>query len=190
MPTVPLGALLAIFARIGNLTFGGGDPIMAAFQRELVERRRWLTDEQYGLAFALARVTPGTNVLAFCAAAGWFMRGWLGALVAVPAATVPSGLLVIVLTALYEELKGMRVAAGAIGGLLAAAAGMMLAAAWNLMRPRMLAGNRMRIALLALGGFLLVRMFSLSPLLALGLGAAVGAVWRGPSFEEQPREPS
>src|SRR5581483_6974984 len=65
-----LARLTAVFFRIGNTTFGGGDPTMAALRRELVERKEWLTDEDYATAFALARVTPGTNVVAFCAAAG------------------------------------------------------------------------------------------------------------------------
>lgn len=190
MPVAGLREMAWIFLRIGNLTFGGGDPIMAAFQRELVERRRWLSADQYALAFALARVTPGTNVLAFCAAVGWFLRGWLGAFIAVPAATVPSGLLVIALTAAYEELQGMRLAAGAIGGLLAAAVGMMVAAAWNLIRPRLVAGNRLRIAVLTLGALVLLLGFSASPLPVLGLGAAAGALWTGPLAERQMREPS
>jgi chromate transporter len=190
MPAVSFRELGWIFLRIGNLTYGGGDPIMAAFQRELVARRRWLTAERYALAFALARVTPGTNVLAFCAAVGWFLRGWPGALVAVPAATVPSGALVIALTALYEELQAMRLAAGAIGSLLAAAVGMMLAAAWNLLRPRLVAGNRLRIAVLAVGALVLLVGFSSSPLLVLGLGALAGALWGVPSPERELREPA
>ncbi|MCS7315250.1 MAG: chromate transporter [Bryobacterales bacterium] len=190
MPAVALRRLAALFLRVGNFTFGGGDPIMAALQRELVERRRWMSAEHYGLAFALARVTPGTNVLAFCAAAGWFVRGWLGALVAVPAASVPSAILVIVLTALYQELQGLPLAAGAIGGLLAAAVGMMLAAAWNLLRSRMRPGNRVRIAALTLGAILLLKALSFSPVAVLGLGAAVGAIWPGPPADREPREPS
>jgi len=50
--------------------------------------------EKYGLAYGLARVTPGTNVLAFSAAVAWFLRGWPGALAAVVAGTIPSTILV------------------------------------------------------------------------------------------------
>lgn len=64
-----LGPLTALSLRIGNLTFGGGDPAMAALQRELVERRQWLTQEDFTLIWSLSRVTPGTNVVACFAGA-------------------------------------------------------------------------------------------------------------------------
>ncbi len=190
MPAVALHRLGALFLRVGNFTFGGGEPIMAAFQRELVERRRWLTAEQYALAFALARITPGTNVLAFCAAAAWFVRGWLGALVAVPAATLPSAAIVVALTAVYEQVRNMPLAAGAISGLLAAAVGMMLAAAWNLLQSRLVPGNRLRMTSLALGALVLLVVLRLSPIPVLALGAAAGALWKGPLGERELREPS
>lgn len=190
MRAVTLHRLAALFLRVSNFTFGGGEPIMAAFQRELVERRRWITGEQYALAFALARITPGTNVLAFCAGAAWFVRGWVGALVAVPAATLPSAAIVVALSAAYEEIRSMPLAAGAISGLLAAAVGMMLAAAWNLIQPRLVRGNRLRMIALALGAFVLLVAFRLSPIPVLALGAAVGAWWKAPPVERIPREPS
>jgi hypothetical protein len=65
-----LGRLTRAFVRIGNTTFGGGDTTMAALQREFIDRRGWITQEDYAVAFSLARITPGTNVVAFCAAVG------------------------------------------------------------------------------------------------------------------------
>ena len=79
---IRLRALAGIFLRIGNTTFGGGDPTIAALERELVERRRVVTAEEYGVTYALCRVTPGTNMLAFCAGIGWLLRGWPGAALA------------------------------------------------------------------------------------------------------------
>src|SRR4051812_48077548 len=75
-----LRELTAIYFRIGNTTFGGGVPTIAALQRELVDRKGWLSHEEYGLAFALARVTPGTNILAFVAATGAQILGLAGAM--------------------------------------------------------------------------------------------------------------
>ena len=90
MPAPTLRKLTGVFLRVGNTTFGGGLPTMAALQRELVEDNHWLSLEDYALAFSLARVTPGTNVIAFCAAAGARIMGWRGALAATLAETGPS----------------------------------------------------------------------------------------------------
>ena len=62
-----LAALTRLYLKIGNTTFGGGDPTMALLQRELIGRQ-WITRDDFALAYSLARVTPGTNILAFCAA--------------------------------------------------------------------------------------------------------------------------
>ncbi|MCA2963362.1 MAG: chromate transporter [Acidobacteriaceae bacterium] len=66
-----VGALTALFFRSGSLTLGGGSSIQAVLQREMVERRRWLSEAEFGLIYGLARFTPGTNVLACTAARGW-----------------------------------------------------------------------------------------------------------------------
>ena len=71
-----------LFSRVGVTVFGGGEPTVAILQREFY-RREWLSPEKFAIAFGLARLTPGTNVLAFCAATGWYILGIRGALAAV-----------------------------------------------------------------------------------------------------------
>ena len=69
-----LAQLTKVFFKIGNTTFGGGYVTMGMMGREMVETRGWLKASEFDLAFALARVTPGTNLLAFCAAVGAVLR--------------------------------------------------------------------------------------------------------------------
>ena len=52
-----LTQLAIVFARYANLTLGGGSATAAMMHRELVEKRHWLTDDQFTLSFALGRVT-------------------------------------------------------------------------------------------------------------------------------------
>lgn len=132
-----LGSLTALFLRIGNLTFGGGDAITALLLRELVHRRGWLTLDQYGLAQSLAKVTPGTGILAFCAATAWMLRRWSGALAAVLAVSVPSAVLVVLPTWSFTSMSGNALALGTLAAILAAAVGMMWAAAWLLVKPEL-----------------------------------------------------
>jgi chromate transporter len=175
-----LRELAALFFRLVNFTFGGGDPTMAALQRETVDRRNWLPFEKYGLAYALARVTPGTNVLAFSAALAWFIRGWPGAVVAVVAGTIPCTILVVWLTYGYQQLKTNQFAVWAIEGMLASAVGMMLAAAWTLIRPQMRHKSWLRTCVLAGGAAVLSAVFGLPPIEVLALAAVAGFFWQGP----------
>jgi chromate transporter len=178
MEATRLARLTLIHLRIGNLTFGGGDPTIAALQRELVVRKGWLGPEQFALAYSLARVTPGTNLLAFCAGASWYLLGWPGAIAAVCAATIPSAILAVWLTRVFEIGRTNPFALAAINGMLSAAVGMMMAAAWLLARPRFVAGTRLRTLVLVAGPAALLLFFHFPPVAALGLAVIVGLLWK------------
>jgi chromate transporter len=168
----------ALVLRVANLTFGGGDPTMAALHRELIVSRGWLTNEQYGLIFGLARATPGTNMLAFCAGVGWRLGRWRGAIAAVLSASIPCAALVVWFTYGYSVLRSNPRAVAAIGGTLAAAVGMMWAAGYQLVRPRWKSGGRLRAAVVASAAFALFYAANMPPIQVLGLGALTGLVWQ------------
>ena len=169
-------ALLAL--RVVNLTFGGGDPTMAVLHRELVVSRGWVSPEQYGLIYSLARATPGTNLLAFCAGIGWQLARFKGALIAVLSGSIPCAAAVVWFTYVYTLWRSNAMAMSAIGGMLAAAAGLMSAAAFQLVRPRWKPGKRVRAAVIFLSAFLLSLRLDVPPIQVLGLGAVVGLIWR------------
>ncbi len=181
MTPVSLKRLTWIFLRVGNLTFGGGDPSMAALQSELVHTRGWLDEETYALIYGLARITPGTNLVAFSAAAGWKILGWAGALSAVLSMTVPPAICVVLLTIGYQAWNSNTLAMAAIGGTLAAANGMMATSAWQLLAPQIGRGHRLRAAVLCVAALVASLRFSMSPIAVLGLAALVGLFWRTPS---------
>ena len=177
MPT--LRKLAAVFFRVGNTTFGGGDPTIAVLQREF-QRRGWITAEQFVLVYGLARVTPGTNVVAFCAGTAWLMLGVAGALIAVLVLTVPSAVLVIWLTRICELGATNRWARAAITGTVAAAVGTMLAAALYLTRLQLRKATWPSTIAILVASFVLAQWFRLSPIQILGLAAVTGAIWRRP----------
>ena len=183
MKSFSLGRLTGVFGRVGNLTFGGGDPTMAALYSELVTTRRWLAPETYGLVYALARITPGTNMLAFCAGAAWELAGWAGALLAVLAAAVPSAACVVLLTLGYQAWQHNAVAMAAIAGTLAAAVGLMATSAWQLLAPSLATRDwrRMARALVMAGAAVGLPLgFGMSPVAVLGLAAVAGFLWQEP----------
>jgi chromate transporter len=178
MDSPRLRQVALIYLRIGNLTFGGGDPTIAALQRELVDRKQWLGPEQFALVFSLARLTPGTNLLAFCAGAAWYLLGWRGAIAAVAAATVPSSILAVWLTSLFTAGRAHPATSAAINGTLAAAVGMMMASAFLLAKPRFHPGNWARPLVLITVPAILLVFFDFSPIAALGVTALAGLLWR------------
>ncbi|MFN7931889.1 MAG: chromate transporter [Bryobacteraceae bacterium] len=172
-----VSALAWIYTKLGNTTFGGGDPTIAALQREFGERRGWLTQEQFALAFSLSRVTPGTNVLAFCAATGYQLSGWMAALLGVLGASAPSAVLAVWLTLGFESAVGNVYTNGAILAVLAAVTGMMVASSFALARPSLNRRGWLRVLLLTGGTLLLREVWNLSPLQIMAAASTVGALW-------------
>jgi chromate transporter len=169
-------AVTRLFARVGVTVFGGGDPTIAILQREFY-RRDWLSPEKFAIAFGLARLTPGTNVLAFCAAAGWYILGLGGALAAVLAITIPASVLVVWLTRAYDLTAHSRLALSIANALLAAAVGTMIGAALLLVRTQCKPGRWMKPIAISLGAFLLALVAKLTPLQVIGVAAIVGFFW-------------
>ncbi|HEY3841405.1 MAG TPA: chromate transporter [Bryobacteraceae bacterium] len=164
-----------LYIRIGSITFGGGDPTMAALQDELFARK-WLNREQYGLVYALARATPGTNILAFCAGTGWLALGALGAVLAVVGASLAPAIIVMLLTASYVSFRQNLWAMAAIGGMLAAATGLMGVAAYGLLKPHCRRGKWLRAVVVFSIALILSLRFELTPIQVLALAALAGGI--------------
>ncbi len=170
-----------LFFRIGNTTFGGGMVTMGMLGREMVETRRWLTPDKFDLAFALARVTPGTNLIAFCAATGALLRGNLGAIAAVLALTVPSAAIAVFFIYGFETWQTNRYVAAALMGTVAAVAGMMWSTIWMILQPHV--GGMMRnvqVAVIAGGAFVASWWYGVSPIAIILAATLLGAVWDDP----------
>ena len=177
---------------------------MAALQREFVDRYGWLSQEEYGLSFALARVTPGTNVMAFCAATGWQILGWAGALAGALSPTLPSAVIAVLITVGYENWRTNALALAAINGTVAAVAGMMLATVYSLVKPHLGASvtgvphvgshrhrfiRSVRAIAISGGAFLALWKFGLTPLQIIALVLVVGLLWTDPADREHPNMP-
>jgi chromate transporter len=175
--------MAVLFLRAGTLTFGGGNPTMAALYNDLVSARGWITAEQYGLVYALARLTPGTNLLAFGAGVAWQISGWSGAVLAVLAMSVPAAACTVLLTIGYDTWKQNAIAMSAIAGVLAASVGLMASSAWQLIGPHLTARNwrrALRAFVIATVALLLALKFQMPPIQVLLLAALAGFFWQEP----------
>lgn len=165
-----------VFTRYANFTLGGGSATTAVLHHELVTKRRWLDDDRFMLSFALARLTPGTNVLAFCTGVGWLLRRLPGAIVALLAASIPCTFIVVVLTALFSEWQDNQVAQAALHGAVAAAVAITAKTAWTIAGPHLRGGARWRVIFIGGAAFGLHVALGISAIDVLLLAAAVGAL--------------
>lgn len=171
-----LGQLSTLLLRHANFTFGGGSATTAVIHQELVTKRHWLDDERFMLSFALARVTPGTNVLAFCVGVGWLLQRLPGAVLALLAASIPSSLIALVLTMLLANAPDNWIAAAAIRGSVAAAVAITAKTGWTIAASHFKPGARWRVVAIGGAAFLLHAIMGVSSVQVLLLACAVGAL--------------
>ena len=104
--------------------FGG---VLAVVQRELVEKRRWMTREQFVEDWAVAQIMPGPNVINLSLMIGGRYFGLSGALCAVAGMLAAPMVVVLSLAALYGSVAHTSTAQGALRGMGAVAAGLITA---------------------------------------------------------------
>lgn len=78
-----IGQLFWSFFKIGTFTIGGGYAMIPLMEKELVDRHRWLTAEEFMEILALSQTMPGIFAANMAAHVGWRLRGILGAVVSV-----------------------------------------------------------------------------------------------------------
>jgi len=113
--------IFRVFNRLALQGFGGVLPIA---QRELVDRERWLTREQFLELLAVAQVLPGPNVVNLSLMFGDRAFGWRGGLAALGGMILAPLGVVLVLTVAYTRYAQYPTVAGALRGMGAVAAGL------------------------------------------------------------------
>ncbi len=122
----------ALFLAFNALALQGFGGVLAVAQRVLVEQRRWLSAEEFLQLLALAQVLPGPNVVNLTLMVGDRYFGLRGALAALAGILTVPLLLVIGLTTAYMHFSAVPQVAGALKGMGAVAAGMIIGTAIKL----------------------------------------------------------
>ena len=105
--TGTLRELLRYFLWLGTLGFGGPIALAGYMQRDLVERRGWITKKDYVDGLALAQLAPGPLAAQLAIYLGWSKGGIPGATGVAAAFILPSFLMVMALSALYVRFDGL-----------------------------------------------------------------------------------
>src|SRR6478735_1275408 len=99
--------LVRYFLYLGALGFGGPIALAGYMQRDLVERRRWISRDDYVEGLALAQLAPGPLAAQLAIYIGWVRGRVLGASLVGLAFVLPSFFMVLALAALYVRFGGM-----------------------------------------------------------------------------------
>jgi chromate transporter len=174
-------SLTELFIAFNNLSLQGFGGVLPVAQRVLVDRRRWMTKEQFVELLAVGQVLPGPNIINLALMYGDRLFGWRGALAAVGGMMATPALIVLALTVFYGHFEQNPVVTGALRGMGAVAAGLVTSTALKLVST--LRRNAMGVPVcLAFGAATLLLIAWLRvPLVwvLLGLGAiAITVAWK------------
>ncbi|MFL5457926.1 MAG: chromate efflux transporter, partial [Myxococcales bacterium] len=111
---------LLYFLRLGTFGFGGPIALAGYMQRDLVERRRWISKQDYVEGLALAQLAPGPLAAQLAIYLGWVRARVLGATLVSLAFIAPSFVMVIAISALYVSYGGLSWMQGMFYGIGAA----------------------------------------------------------------------
>ncbi|WP_245715466.1 chromate transporter [Propionivibrio dicarboxylicus] len=174
-----LSDLFFSFTWLALQGFGG---VLAVVQQELVERKRWMTNEEFVENWAVAQILPGPNVINISIMIGSRYFGLPGALAAMSGMIVLPLLLLLVLTVSYQQFSDIPAVAGALRGMGAVAAGLIMATGLKMLPA--LRKNPLGVPLCALFAgvcfvcIALLRVPLVYVLFGLGGIACVIAYWR------------
>lgn len=129
-----LWELVRYFLYLGAFGFGGPVALVGFMHRDLVERRRWISEEEYNLGLALSQIMPGPLAAQLAIAIGYFQHGVLGATLVGLAFVLPSFLMVVAISVAYLDYGGSWWMQALFYGIGASVIGIIAIAAYKLAR--------------------------------------------------------
>jgi chromate transporter len=161
------------FLKLGLTSFGGPVAHLGYFRTEIVERRGWLSDQQFVQLLALCQFLPGPASSQLGFTLGLLRAGWLGALAAFVAFTLPSALLFVAFAAAMPLLAG-AIGEAVVHGLKLAACAVVADAVLGMSKKLCPDALRRTIAVLSAAGLLVVSS-AFAQLAVVIVAAFVGA---------------
>ncbi|MFD2115524.1 chromate transporter [Paenibacillus yanchengensis] len=163
--------LFLVFLRIGPVTFGGGYAMMALVEREIVTKRKWLSEQEMSNMLAVAGSAPGGVAVNIAAFIGYKLGGSIGATAAVLGIAMPTFVIVLLLSLVYGQIQDHPLVISAMKGIQAAITGLIAVAAYRMYRTAVFDKATFTVATTALALLLIFRM---NPIYLIIAGILVG----------------
>lgn len=109
--------LFITFAKIGVMTFGGGYAMLPIIQREIVEKKKWVTEAEVMDYYAIGQCTPGVIAVNTATFTGRKIAGNLGGIAATCGVVTPSVLIITFIAALIRGFAHIRAVQDALAGI-------------------------------------------------------------------------
>ena len=170
------------FCRIGGLTFGGGYAMLPMLQKEVVETKKWATEEEVMVYYAVGQCTPGVIAVNTATFIGYKHHGIIGALVATSGVVFPSLVIIMILASFLQSFAEIPIVQHAFNGIRVAVCVLVLNAVIKLWKGSVID----RICLMIVLATILLGIFTnISPVFIVIATAIVGLLVKGGKGEKK-----
>ena len=187
-----LFTLFITLFKIGLFTFGGGYAMIAILQRELVENKKWMENDEFLDVIAIAESTPGPIAINSATYIGYKIGGVLGSVFATLGVVLPSFIIILTISLFFDAFLEIKWVAYAFRGIQACVSFLILSAGLKMFKS--LKKNALNVILFSLTVICLV-VFSLlavsfSSIFYILIGGVVGLTVYLIAYFKQKKNPS
>ena len=172
--------LWSTFARIGLFTFGGGYAMLPLLQREVVDNKEWVTEEELLDYYAIGQSTPGIIAVNTATFVGHKHKGVVGAISATLGLITPSIIIIVLLASLLDQFMDLPIIQHAFAGIRVAVCALVSVSIYRLAQKGVVDGFTL---VWMIATFLGTAFFNISPIivvvLSFGIGNLLGIVGDG-----------
>ncbi len=120
--------------KIGLFTFGGGYAMIGIIQRELVENKKWISQDEYLDIIAIAESTPGPIAINTSTFVGYKIAGFLGSIFATIATVLPSFIIIFIISLFFDAFMQLKVVEYAFRGIQVCVAYLIFSAGFKMLK--------------------------------------------------------
>ena len=165
--------LFVTFAKIGAVTFGGGYAMLMMFLRELVEKKKWITEEELTDYYVIAQCTPGVIAVNVATFVGRKNAGTAGGIVATLGVVFPSLVIITILAGFIQTYASLEWVAHAFAGVRVCVLVLIFNAVSKLFSKSIIDAWTLGIYLLILAGAVFLKV---SPVIFVVLAGLAGVI--------------
>ena len=163
--------LFTTFFKIGLFSFGGGFAMIPLIQREVIEKHKWIDEQDFLEMLVLAQSTPGPIAVNTAVFVGYKTRGVVGAIATTLGTVLPSFIVILLLALFFAEVRDNRYVDAAFRAMRPAVVALIVAPLMGLLR-----GMKWYLMSVAAAVAVLVWWFGISPVYFIAVGVVVGVI--------------
>ena len=168
-----LTEIFSTFFKIGCFTIGGGYAMVPVIQREVVENKKWISEEEFLDAIAITNSLPGPLATNSATYVGYRLAGIPGSITAVCATALPSFLIILAIATFFTTIKDSKIVQSIFNGIRPAVVALILFAVIKLSKSM---GITTLNIIIALGTLIAMTFFNVHPFIAIIISGIIGFI--------------